>query len=305
MKENKRNTHGIFRSPSLFTVMIFASSVVFSVINIIFVKSSGSFKLVLLLYLIVATLMLFADVTGMPGKIRQLARKIRRKIGESGTSDARKTFISRYRKDIRFRAKISLYTGLAFNLVYVVIKFVSGVIYSSEWYFTVGIYYLVIALTRFVLLRGGSSLKDLPEDERMIKEYKTYRNCGFLMLALVVAVYLISLQIVTENRSYVYPGYLIYATAAYSMFCYVNAIVNVIRFGKRHEPILSAAKQLSFAAAWMSLYNLQTAMFIAFDGGSDLPRTMNIITGAAVTLYILVAAIFMIIHGNRHIKKLS
>ena len=63
-------------------------------------------------------------------------------------------YTSRYLSDAEYRAKISLYTGLFVNVVFGLFKGASGYVYHLAWLFTIGVYYIVLASIRFMLLRN-------------------------------------------------------------------------------------------------------------------------------------------------------
>ena len=215
-------------------------------------------------------------------------------------------YTSMYLDDIEFRAKVSLYSGLAVNMFYAVFKCATGVIFRSAWLWAIGIYYVMLSAIRFTLMRNVR-ITDKKEHgvERKIHEYKSTRLCGIMMFALNAAMGGMTVQMIWQNRSYEYKGYIIYISALYAFYCLINAVVNVVKFSKRNNAILSAAKILALAGALMSMFALQTAMFSAFGGGEELQRLMNTITGGMVCLIVMGMAVFMIVRANIFLKKLE
>lgn len=195
----------------------------------------------------------------------------------------RHKYTSMYLNDREFRAKVSLYSGLAINMFYAVFKCATGAIFRSAWLWAIGIYYVMLSAIRFTLLRNVR-ITDKKEYllERKVHEYKSTRSCGTMMLALNIAMTGMTIQMIWRNRGYEYRGYMIYISALYAFYCFINAVVNVIKFAKINNPILSSAKILSLAGALMSMFALQTAMFSAFGGGENYQRLMNTITGGVV-----------------------
>lgn len=215
-------------------------------------------------------------------------------------------YTSMYLDDIEFRAKISLYSGLAVNMFYAVFKCATGVIFRSAWLWAIGIYYVMLSAIRFTLMHNVR-ITDKKEHgvERKIHEYKSARLCGIMMFALNIAMGGMTVQMIWQNRSYEYKGYIIYISALYAFYCLITAVVNVVKFAKIHNPILSATKTIALAGALMSMFALQTAMFSAFGGGEKLQRLMNTITGGAVCLIVMGMAVFMIVRANVRLKKLE
>lgn len=213
-------------------------------------------------------------------------------------------YISMYLDDIEFRARVSLYSGLSVNMFYAVFKCATGVIFRSAWLWAIGIYYVMLSAIRFTLLRNVR-ITDRKEHsaERKIHEYKSARLCGIMMFVLSTAMGGMTFQMIWQNRSYEYKGYIIYISALYAFYSFIMAVVNVVKFAKRNNVILSAAKFLALAGALMSMFALQTAMFSSFGGGAELQRLMNTITGTAVCVLTIGMAVFMIVRANICLKK--
>ena len=217
----------------------------------------------------------------------------------------RSKYTSMYMDNIEFRARVSLYSGLAINMFYAVFKCTTGVIFHSAWLWAIGIYYVMLSAIRFTLLRNVR-ITDRKEHstEKKIHEHQSVKLCGIMMLLLSVTMSGMTIQMIWQNRSYEYKGYIIYISAMYTFYSFITAIVNVVKFSKRSNPILSAAKFLSLAGAFMSMFALQTAMFSSFGGGEELHRQMNTITGTAVCILTIGMAIIMIIKSNIGLKNL-
>lgn len=215
-------------------------------------------------------------------------------------------YTSMYLNNREFRARFSLYSGLAVNMFYAVFKCATGAVFRSAWLWAIGIYYVMLSLIRFTLLRNVR-ITDKKEHntERKIHEYKSSRVCGIMMFALNIAMTGMTVQMIWRNRGYEYKGYIIYISAMYAFYCLINAIVNVVKFSKINNPILSSAKIISLAGALMSMFALQTAMFSAFGGGESYQRLMNTITGGVVCTAVLGMAVFTIVWSNRNLKSLE
>ena len=209
------------------------------------------------------------------------------------------TMVQEYRANVRFRAGISLYRGLFINLLYIVMKLVSGILYHSTWFVALAIYYSLLALMRFLLAR---QLKARDEAE----ELRRYRLCGIILLFMNQALAGIVICIVYQNLGFRYPGILIYAMAAYAFYAIISAAVNVVKTRQHKSPILSAAKAINLVAAMVSILSLETAMLAQFGGADDqmLRPVMTGITGAVVCALVIVMAIYMIWQSSKKLKQL-
>jgi hypothetical protein len=217
----------------------------------------------------------------------------------------RNPYLSRYFTDIKYRGIISLYQVLCIDLLYAGFKFITSLMYEVAWFRAISVYYVILSIIRFILLKGvrGTS-KQKDRIEIYIQGLRRYRICGYLMFALNIAMAGMVIQMVWKNKGYQYPGIIIYASAAYTFYCLVIAIINMIKFHKMDDPVLSAAKMLSFAGALMSILSLQTAMLTQFGGNDAVFRqVMNTATGSGVMIVVFGMAVFMVIRANRELKR--
>ncbi len=206
----------------------------------------------------------------------------------------------KYMTDVRFRAGVSLYQGFFINLLYIVTKLVSGIVYRSTWFIALAVYYILLAVMRLLLVRQLNT-----QDEAA--ELRRYRLCGIMLLFMNQALAGIVIFMVHQNRGFVYPGLLIYAMAAYSFYAVTIAIINIVKTRRRKSPILSAAKAISFVAALVSILSLTTAMLSQFGGNDDpsFRQVMTSATGGGVCTIVIGMAIYMICLANKKLKRLQ
>lgn len=216
-------------------------------------------------------------------------------------------YSSRYLSEPLLRAKISLYAGLTINVLYAVFKFLAGMYYRSFWIGAIAVYYVILSIIRFGLVKRERKLsKQEPSKEKRLHELKSYRFCGYLMLLLHVAVAGLVIQMIWQNKSYSYPGFLIYAFAAYAFYCFGIAIKNMVKYRNLEHPLLAAAKMISFACALTSILAMQTAMLTQFGNGQEnFARIMNSLTGGAVCMMVFILSLRMIRRAGREMKKVE
>lgn len=216
------------------------------------------------------------------------------------------TFTARYMQDLEFRAQVSLYSGLFLNLSYAVFKLIVGIIYQSIWFGAVAGYYIILSFIRFMLLRSVRMSSGQEQSAaRREQELKSYRLCGCFLFLLNIAMTGMVVQMIWQNKGYDYPGTIIYASAAYTFYCLTMAIVNIVKHRKMDNPVISAAKMLSFCKAVMAIFALQTAMFTQFGDDFRFERLMNAVVGGSVCLLVLYLAVFMVIRANAELRKLK
>lgn len=212
-------------------------------------------------------------------------------------------YLKLWRNDTRLRVNISLYGSLLLNTAYAVLQLGLGFFHSSFWYFSMAGYYISLAVMRFFLL-GYTRRHDT--GERMSVELRKYRACGIIFLIMNLAVSLMIFFMVYWNRTFVHHEITAIAMATYTFTSFTVAIVSIVKYRKIGSPVYSAAKAISLASACVSMLTLETTMLTAFnDGGMTLAarRILLGVSGGVVCAVIIAIAVFMIVRGNRLLKK--
>jgi len=200
--------------------------------------------------------------------------------------------------DRKFSSRISLIISLIINILFSILKIVSSFLYLSIFDFAVGVYYILLSVIRFILL------KKFKDKHTYQEELEIYRNLGIFNLALNISMICMIVQMVFYDVSIKTDTIMVISSAAYTFYLLITSIVNVIRYRKYNSPILSAVKNLSFTVSLMSLFSLQTTMIVTFSNNdSDFPFVMNAITGSAVSLFVLLFSICMIVNSSKKLKK--
>ena len=219
--------------------------------------------------------------------------------------------VSRYLKEDLFRAEAALYQGFFINLLYAGIKMVSGILYSSVWFITLAVYYVLLAVMRASLLHYvRKARKNIPMANKYTREYKIsewsrYRLCGIILMFMNVALTGMIILAVHQNSGFEYPGMFIYAMAMYAFYAVISAVWNVVKFRRYGNPIMSAAKVINLTAALVSMLSLETAMLTRFGAADDpmFRKAMTASTGAGISILVLGMAVFMIVHSTRQLKQ--
>jgi len=208
----------------------------------------------------------------------------------------------RWSEDTRLRVNTSLYGSLIWNTAYAVFQLWLGFYHSTFWYYSLAGYYISLAVMRFFLVRYTSNNNP---GEKMREEYKKYRACGIVFLVMNLALSLMVFFMVYWNRTFDHHEITTIAMAAYTFTAFTTAIVNIVRYRKYKSPVYSASKAISLAAACVSMLTLESTMLTTWgaDEGPEFRRIMLAATGIAVSLFIVLMAISMIVIGNRELKK--
>ncbi len=211
-------------------------------------------------------------------------------------------YVARYRNDTGWRMTLSLYASFTINAAYTIFQLGLGIIHSTIWYYSMAAYYFMLSVMRFYLLRY---LRDghMPGEDKK-SELHRYRFCGVVLVGMNLALAVIVHYITWQNRTFVHHMITTIAMAAYTFTSFTMAVINLIRYRKYQSPVLSAAKAIGFTAAMVSMLTLETTMLTVFGEGEngDFNRIMTGTTGAAVTLAVLIVAVYMILKSTRELK---
>ncbi len=207
-----------------------------------------------------------------------------------------------YLTDVGYKVRISLYITLGINLFYAIIKLISGIWYSSPWTVFVAIYYMLLAVLRFLLLRYLRGDKNNSE-VNLTAEFRWYRIVGWLMLLINLTLSGMVLHMMGDLADPISNEILVIASAAYTFYAVTMSVVDVIRYRRYQSPVISAAKAIRFTAALISLLSLEISMLLQYSTDIVLSRWMTALTGAAVCAVVVATSVYMIVHATKEIKK--
>ena len=178
--------------------------------------------------------------------------------------------IGKYLNDLAFRGNINICQGMIVNYVYVIFRVITGIRYTSVWFISMAVYYLVLGALRTYLVYCYYH-------RNQEVEYRCYRKTAWMLFLLNIPMGGMIVLMVRKNSGFTYPGYIIY---------------------------LSAAQILNFISAMMSILGLQTAMISRFsENGDNYRKTMNAITGGFVYCIVIFVAVFMLICSRKNKKE--
>ena len=211
-------------------------------------------------------------------------------------------YARRWREDARLRVNVSLYGSFAWNALYGVFQLWLGFYHHTFWFYSLGAYYICLAVMRFFLVRHT---RRYAPGERMRSELKKYRACGWVFLGMNLALALIVFFMVYWNRTFEHHMITAIAMAAYTFTAMTAAVVSVVKYRKYNSPVFSAAKAIGFAAACVSMLTLTSTMLTTFHDGTMDALTKKMLLGGvgfAVSGVIVFMAVYMIVQSTKKLK---
>lgn len=210
-----------------------------------------------------------------------------------------------WQDDTRLRVNVSLYGTLIWNTAYALLQLGLGFWHHTFWYYSLAGYYIALAVMRFFLVRHTSKHKP---GEKMKEELVKYRACGWVFLLMNLTLSVMVFFMVYWNRTFNHHEITTIAMAAYTFTAFTMAIINMVKYRKYDSPVYSASKAISFASACVSMLTLESTMLTTFSDDSMTALTRKIFlgaTGGAISLVIIVMAIYMIVQSSKRLKLLG
>ncbi len=233
----------------------------------------------------------YLSVRLLPGSYKRLVRRIHaHPLGH------------RYMTEAAFRTRVSLYASLFINLFYVAINLLSWFLFRSYWFVVLAVYYVILSVMRYLLL-GYVRINELGQNT--VGELKRARLCSAILLLLNFVLTGAVMMILYQNKGFEYQGILIYVMAAYTFYITAHAIVDLVRYRKYRSPVMTSSKLISLCAALVSMLALETAMFSQFGGdmAAEDRRLVIALTGAGVSIAVIVLSVLSLIYCSKEIKK--
>ena len=179
---------------------------------------------------------------------------------------------------------------LAGNFAWAIGNLLLGVWMPSAWFFTVGVYFLVLSFARFIVLLT----------KRCANERFLYRFTGGVLIGLALPLAGIVVLTSVRDRGTRFHMILMIAIACYAFVKITVAIVNLVRTRKERAPAITVLGNISLADALVSIATLQRSMLVSFEGMTAVEiRIFNIATGTAVCLAVLALGLYLVCQSKQ------
>ena len=165
--------------------------------------------------------------------------------------------------------------SLVFNMVYSAYHIILGITTHSWWLFTIGIYYTILSIVRFVVLKHKG------------KKHFIIRFTGIMLMLLSISLVGTVILAFVKDRGIEFHLIVMLAIAVYAFTKITLATIKWIKARKSKSAKLITLRNISFADAFVSIFSLQRSMLVSFEGMSEIEiRIMNVATGSAVCIII-------------------
>ena len=198
----------------------------------------------------------------------------------------------------RYRIVSGATFSLFINLLYALYNGGLGIVNQSIWFITMCAYYTILSTLRFsVVLCGRKSNSNSSCDI----EYFVMKVAGGLLVILSLVLTGIVYVSLTEAIVAKYDTVVMITIATYTFYKITMAIIRSVKQRANPSPLLAVIRSIGSADAAASALTLQKSMFATFGQTADTAKAhmMNILTGAAVCLFIFTLGIITILKGAK------
>ncbi len=216
-------------------------------------------------------------------------------------------FTRQLSKSYEYRTAIFGLCALLCNVGYTVFLIVMAFLYDSIWYGAVGVYYILLSITR-----GGILVQTKKDEKKYRYDYQglqlakagTYRYCGIMVLTLAVSLIVSVIELVVGGSGFKMNAWLLYVFAAVAAYKTVSSVVHFIRATKRDDLAARAVRYVNLAVAVTSILCLQTAIVDAYLLKTTTAILLNGITGTVVCAITLALGVYMVVASVKEKRRL-
>ena len=169
------------------------------------------------------------------------------------------------------------------NISFAIYHLAMGFVISSWWLWTLGSYYFILSIVRFVVLHSKQ------------KESFITKFTGWMLVMLSVPLFATVVLSIVQERGRKLNIIVMIAMAIYAFSKITIATINFINSCSSKSAALISLRNISFADAFVSIFALQRSMLVSFEGmsGSEIV-IMNAFLGFSVCVIVFMLGINLV-----------
>ncbi len=206
------------------------------------------------------------------------------------------SFVHKFTTDPFMRVKFSLPASIVFDLIYIAIQCIIGLVTRSFWFYVLAGYYVALVVMRLFLWREFKPGVTTAKTSLQIRLF-----IGISLIFLNLALGGMVFYIVNYGRGFTTGRLFSLAMLSYTIGALITATVGVIKYRKLHSPALTASKVINFTAAAVSVLVLETVLIDTFGSSESYAfrRQVTEITGLLVCSFVLILSVFLVLTPAR------
>lgn len=197
-----------------------------------------------------------------------------------------------------FRLSLSLFFGMIINFFYIAGNLSSAFLYRNIWSATLTVYHSLFLIIRFYLI----SAKRRCNTEEEIRG--VCLRTGIFLLFLDLAAAAMMIYTVRKGSSASYSGVVLLGFVIYTVYSLTVSIVGMKRHSNDNQPLHFAARNMTLAAALLSVFNLQYSLLITLGASSYIIDRIIALGGFAVFFVIIILAVRLVVKNTVACSKI-
>lgn len=180
--------------------------------------------------------------------------------------------------------KIVITTSISvlINLMIGLCKGGLAIIFQSKWFMLIASYYIVLSLTRGMLVNKIIQLKEYQKPQTSSSIFKTYHRSGLFIILLGISFFAWCCDLYQDEIVTIYPNYILYGVVALAFYKIGSSIHGLVSVRKYKNYLFDAIKKVCFLDACVSIVNIQ-AMLLTMEN-SIHASTCSALLGMGVSL---------------------
>ncbi len=177
---------------------------------------------------------------------------------------------------------VAIGAGMSVNFAFAVMNLLTGIIGWSLWPLSLGIFYTMLAAVRGTAIAGG-----INDDEWTRRELGRMAGAQLVIMDVVLAV---MMSLILEHQGgFRYPGILVYAMAAYTLFQTVYSVRGLVLENRSRDTAGRIQRTINLTAALVSILATEDALMATF--GSQGTEEFRIIISQVTCIVVFCLAV--------------
>ncbi len=197
-----------------------------------------------------------------------------------------------------FRLSISLFFGMIVNFIYIAGNLSSAFINGNVWSGGITVYHSLFLALRFSLLSAKHRCKTQRQISRVC--FRT----GIYLLFLDALVGAIMIYTIRSGRVVRYSGTVLLGFVIYTVYSLSSSIVGMKRHLNDNQPLYFATRNMTLAAALMSVFNLQYSVLVTLGASSYIIDRIIAFSGFSIFFVIILLAIRLVVKNLPRSSKI-
>ena len=187
--------------------------------------------------------------------------------------------------------------AVVFNLLYALYHGVLAAANRSVWFAVLCAYYAVLSAMRLSAVLCERRSRNAAAAGL---DYFVMRLCGVLLVVLSLVVAGVNYISLSQNITRKYEEITMITIAAYTFYKLGLSVVRAVRRRRYPLPLHGVIRGTGYAETAASVLTLQRSMLVSFEGMGEADiRTMNLLTGGGVCLFVFALGVGMLKKGKR------